>query len=109
MAEAALAGETVDEITSTMQANLEKVNAIMDVWSAKPLMDRKPKPQKLDYFEKVFKQSKTNRYAEIKDGGKEIERMLKDTNKVLRVSNASLDWRAYRQRIFERGHDKGCR
>ena len=88
--EAALAVETVDEITSTMKANLEKVNAIMDVWSAKPLMDRKPKPQELDYFEKVFKQSKTNRYAEIKDGGKEIERMLKECDvRASLLANAS--------------------
>ncbi|KAH8088652.1 dynein light chain binding protein [Aureococcus anophagefferens] len=72
--EAILAVETVDEITCTMKANLEK---------------------ELEYFERVFKQSKATRYGEIKEGGKEIERMLKDTNKVLRVSNASLDWRAY--------------
>ena len=85
--EAILAVETVDEITCTMKANLEKVQTIMEKWSAKPLMDRKAKPQELEYFERVFKQSKATRYGEIKEGGKEIERMLKDTNKVLRVGD----------------------
>ena len=31
------------------------------------------------------------RYADIKEGGKEVERMLKDTNKMLRVS-ATRRW-----------------
>ena len=35
------------------------------------------------------------RYTEIKEGGKAIHTMVKDTNKVLRVSNASNDWRSY--------------
>jgi dynein heavy chain len=35
------------------------------------------------------------RYGEIKEGGKNIHNMVKDTNKVLRVSNASNDWRSY--------------
>ena len=43
----------------------------------------------------MFKKAKSERYADIKEGGKEVERMLKDTNKMLRVSNASLDWHAY--------------
>ena len=63
--EAILAVETVDEITCTMKANLEKVQTIMEKWSAKPLMDRKAKPQELEYFERVFKQSKATRYGEI--------------------------------------------
>lgn len=31
----------------------------------------------------------------MKEGGKEIQALLKETNKVLRVSNASPDWRVY--------------
>lgn len=30
---------------------------------------------------------------QVKEGGKEIQTLLKETNKVLRVSNASPDWR----------------
>mmetsp|Transcript_25191 Transcript_25191/g.84661 ORF Transcript_25191/g.84661 Transcript_25191/m.84661 type:complete len:4540 (+) Transcript_25191:178-13797(+) len=95
IAEATEAVHVVDDITCTMKTNLEKVNCIMDSWTEKPLMERKPKPQELDYFERLFKVGRAARYAEIKEGGKEIERMLKETNKILRVSNASLNWRAY--------------
>ncbi len=35
------------------------------------------------------------RYAEIKEGGKAIHAVVKETNKVLRVSNTSPDWKAY--------------
>ena len=38
-----------------------------------------------------FKKAKSER-ADIKEGGKKVERMLKDANKMLRVSNASVDW-----------------
>ena len=35
------------------------------------------------------------RYVEIKEGGKAIHNVVKETNKVLRVSNNSPEWRAY--------------
>ena len=38
---------------------------------------------------------KTERYAKVKESGKDIQNFLKETNKVLRVSNASNDWRGY--------------
>jgi dynein heavy chain len=34
-------------------------------------------------------------YAKLREGGKTIQNLVKETNKVLRVSNASGDWRAY--------------
>ena len=34
-------------------------------------------------------------HADVKEGGKAIHNMVKETNKVLRVSNASADWRSY--------------
>ena len=87
--------DIVDEITETMKQNLTAVNGIMEKWSSKPLMERKPRPVDREESERIHKAVKTARYAEIKEGGKEITTLLKDTNKVLRVSNASADWRAY--------------
>jgi len=37
----------------------------------------------------------SERYTDIKEEGKNIHNMVKDTNKVLRASNASNDWKAY--------------
>ena len=95
LAECFETGDIVDEITETMKQNLTHVNGIMEKWSAQPLMERKPRPVDREESERIHKAVKTVRYAEIKEGGKEIQTQLKDTNKVLRVSNASADWRAY--------------
>ena len=80
--------------TRSMKAN-PTMNEIMERWTSKPLLERDKKPVELIEFDRVFKKAKSERYADIKEGGKEVERMLKDTNKMLRVSNASLDWHAY--------------
>ena len=92
---ATAAVDVVDEYTSSMKANLDHANEIMERWTSKPLLERDKKPVELIEFDRVFKKAKSERYADIKEGGKEVERMLKDTNKMLRVSNASLDWHAY--------------
>jgi len=92
---ATAAVDIVDEYTCSMKANLDHANEIMERWTSKPLLERDKKPVELIEFDRVFKKAKSERYADIKEGGKEVERMLKDTNKMLRVSNASLDWHAY--------------
>ena len=92
---ATAAVDVVDEYTCSMKANLDHANEIMERWTSKPLLERDKKPVELIEFDRVFKKAKSERYADIKEGGKEVERMLKDTNKMLRVSNASLDWHAY--------------
>ena len=46
-------------------------------------------------FERTFRSMKGSIDDEIKDDGKHIHALVKETNKVLRVSNASADWRCY--------------
>ncbi|CAM9107555.1 unnamed protein product [Discosporangium mesarthrocarpum] len=84
----------VHEVMRTMKTNLANVKNVLRVWE-RPLMERKPKPVDRDEFERAHKAIKTSRYAEIKEGGKEIHNMLKENNKVLKCSNASPDWRSY--------------
>jgi dynein heavy chain len=84
----------VHEVTRTMKTNLGNVKQELQSWAA-PLMERKPKPMDRDEFERLHKHFKTGRYSTIKDGGKEIQSMLKETNKVLKCSNASPTWRSY--------------
>ncbi|CAN0055637.1 unnamed protein product [Heterosigma akashiwo] len=86
--------KVVDEIMRTMKNNQAQVQEVMGQWTA-PLFDRGPKPVDLAEFERTAKAYRTQRYNDIKEGGKEIHATLKETNKVLRVSNASPDWRAY--------------
>lgn len=84
----------VSEVVKTMKENLRNINEQL-YKNSKPLLVRKNKPVIKDEFEKEHKNLVKERYAEIKESGKAIHQMVKDTNKVLRVSNASNDWRAY--------------
>ena len=84
----------VNEVVRTMKENMRLITEQLLTYN-KPLLTRKPKPALKDEFEREHKNMVKERYAEIKEGGKNIHSMVKDTNKVLRVSNASNDWRAY--------------
>eukprot|EP01042_Synura_sphagnicola_P001438 gene1438-1642_t len=84
----------VSEVVRTMKENMRLVNDQLAGYN-KPLMVRKTKPVVKEEFEREHKNLVKERYADIKEGGRAIHSMVKDTNKVLRVSNASNDWRAY--------------
>ena len=84
----------VNEIVKKMKDNLRSINDQLRTYN-KPLLQRKAKPIAKDEFEKEHKNYVKERYTEIKEGGKVIQTMVKDTNKELRVSNASNDWRSY--------------
>ena len=84
----------VSDIVTTMKENLTNVNDQLEQYN-KPLLTRKVKPIVKEEFEREHKNMIKELYTHIKEGGKLIQTMVKDTNKVLRVSNASTDWRAY--------------
>jgi len=86
--------EIVHQVLKTMKDNFSNVESLMVKWD-RPLMERKVKPVEKDELERMVKAIRTSRYAEIKDSGKQIHNLLKESNKILRVSNASLNWRAY--------------
>ena len=84
----------VSEVLKTMKDNMRSVTDQLASYS-RPLLQRKNKPALKDEFEREHKNMIKERYSDIKEGGKTIHTMVKETNKVLRVSNASQDWRAY--------------
>jgi dynein heavy chain, axonemal len=84
----------VSEVVKTMKDNMRSLNDQLASYS-KPLLQRKNKPAIKEEFEREHKNMIKERYTDIKEGGKAIHTMVKETNKVLRVSNASQDWRAY--------------
>jgi dynein heavy chain len=86
--------KVVHEVLKTMKDNFTEVETHMTKWDV-PLVERKAKPVDKDELERTSKALRTTRFAEIKDSGKQIHNLLKETNKILRVSNASADWRAY--------------
>ena len=84
----------VHDILKTMKDNLAAVQDIVQKWD-KPMIERKTKPMEKEEFQRSFKALKTSSHSDIKEAGKQIHTLLKETNKVLRVSNASSDWRCY--------------
>lgn len=86
--------KVVDEVCKTMKETLSYIQEQIDGYK-KPLLMRKPKPVVRDEFDREHKNLVKERYGDIKEGGKNIHHRVKETNKVLRVSNASSDWRAY--------------
>jgi dynein heavy chain len=86
--------QNVHRILKTMKDNLSTIQMTLREWN-KPMMERKTKPVEKEEFDRRFKAVKTTQHAAIKDSGKRIHSLLKETNKILRVSNASRDWRSY--------------
>ena len=86
--------KVVHGILKTMKDNLGAVQDIVNKWGS-PMIERKTKPMEKEEFEQTFKSMKAANSSDIKDAGKQIHSLLKETNKVLRVSNASADWRCY--------------
>jgi dynein heavy chain len=84
----------VHEVLKTMKDNFSNVENLMSKWD-KPLVERKVKPVEKDELERMAKALRTSRFAEVKESGKAIQNLMKETNKILRVSNASPDWRSY--------------
>jgi len=96
----AFIGESMKQVTvvhnilKTMKDNFAAIEDILHSWDT-PLLERKAKPVEKEEFERAAQLIKTSKYSSIKDTGKKIHYLLKDTNKVLRVSNASTSWRGY--------------
>ena len=86
--------ETVHGILKTMKDNLSTVDMILKKWN-KPMIERKSKPLEKDEFERMTKSLKAAKFTELKETSKTIHALLKETNKILRVSNASKDWKSY--------------
>jgi len=86
--------ENVHSILKTMKDNLSKIEVILKEWN-KPMVERKAKPLEKDEFERMAKALKVARFAQLKESSKNMHSLLKDTNKILRVSNASKDWKCY--------------
>ena len=87
--------KVVHGILKTMKDNLSAVHEIANKWGDKPMIERKTKPMEREEFERSFKSLKASNFADIKEAGNQIHSLLKETNKVLKVSNASPDWKCY--------------
>ena len=87
--------KTAHDVLFNLKSNLRNIQQTLDKWSVEPLMDRKMKPVAPDEFAQAHKALLTGRYAEIKEGGQRIEKTLKASHAILKVSKGHPDWRSY--------------
>ncbi|CAE7205816.1 ODA4, partial [Symbiodinium sp. KB8] len=78
-----------------LKTNLDAIAAILQQWSAEPLLQRKAKAQSPTEFENMYKAARTARFAEIKAQGIEVEKRLKESHGFVSVSKQHPFWVAY--------------
>lgn len=88
----------ISELVKKMKENVKKMKKMTDSW-CKPLYDRKNKPMTPDDLEQTHGASVDQRLSLIKDEGKEINKLLKDTMDHIKPSKKSIEWLAYQDYI----------
>ena len=83
------------QLLSKMTDNLQTIQQLLDSWAVEPLITRRAKPVSCDAWVGLMKEQSTPKYKEIAEGGRTISKLLKDTNRRLRVSQGLADWKSY--------------
>ena len=85
----------VDDLVKKMKENVRKMQDYMVKWSEKPLFERKNKPMIPDDLEQTHQSIVMARMADIKDNGKEIHKLMKDTADNVKPDKKSQQWLSY--------------
>ena len=84
-----------DKVVESLKANLAEIEDIMGSWVV-PLLERvEGEIVEYDVLIKTNQDLNKAKYGGIKDGGKAIHKLVKSSNKAVKVSQASPDWKAY--------------
>jgi len=84
----------VDDLVKKMKDNVRKMNEIMKNW-AKPLYERKNKALLAEDVEQTHQAVVQPRLEEIRNQGKEIHRLMKDTQDNIKPDKKSFQWLSY--------------
>lgn len=84
----------VDELVKKMKDNVKKMQLMMAEWE-RPLFERKPKPLFPDDLEQTHQSLVMPRLEDIKNHGKEIHKLLKDTADNIKPERKSQTWLSY--------------
>ena len=83
------------QLVGTMNSNLGLIQSILDSWAAEPMFLKSGKPATLRSLEERMEKQFKARYLAMAEGGRTIAKLLKDTNRRLKVSPGVIDWRCY--------------
>ena len=87
--------KAADKIMGTLKSNLAKIEEIMEHWHTIPLFERTVKPTGPAEFQLAHRQLLHSGFKVIREKGNAIHKMLRESNKVLKVSQGLPDWKAY--------------
>ncbi|GAX83887.1 hypothetical protein CEUSTIGMA_g11312.t1, partial [Chlamydomonas eustigma] len=86
----------VDMILTTIKDNVKETTKILKSWEKNLMFERKEgKTYTFEELNDSFKQLIQQRHSEIRDGGKEITKLLSSSNRVLKVSKGVATWKKY--------------
>jgi len=88
----------VDELVKKMKDNVRRMTDTMDKWT-KPLFDRKNKALQAEDVENTHQALVAPRLEDIRNSGKEIHRLMKDTQDNIKPEKKSLTWLSYQDYI----------
>eukprot|EP00884_Botryococcus_braunii_P022565 jgi/Botrbrau1/8993/Bobra.0148s0096.1 len=86
----------LSETLNTIKGNVRRTREILAEWSSRPLFERKE--SKVYCFEELqtaFKDSISVRHGQVSDGGRDIAKLLSNSNRILKTSKGAPAWRAY--------------
>lgn len=107
--EAMAESKEATDVLHVLKGNLKRIQQISDLWESQPIFERGPKTALVSDFVANQKKFRQGRLQVIKESGQEIHkydlcleppltscsRLLKDTNKKLKVSQGLPDWKSY--------------
>lgn len=86
----------VNEILTTIKDNVKNTMAILKTWEKNLMFERKEgKTYTFEELNDSFNQLIQQRHSEMRDGGKEITKLLSSSNRVLKVSKGVVAWKKY--------------
>lgn len=80
----------VNSTVKTMQLNLSQIRKIMAKWAEKPLIERKSKPMSPDDYDQAHKASVASRLGDITAGGRDINKLMKETGECVKNARKSI-------------------
>lgn len=85
----------VSELVQTLQENLKQVERLVEIWKSHPLFERSSKTLPVEEFILQQANALRSKLLAVAEGGREIHHLVKDTNKRLKVSQGTSDWKNY--------------
>eukprot|EP00904_Undaria_pinnatifida_P003150 jgi/Undpi1/12836/HiC_scaffold_7.g02503.m1 len=112
IAEAMTEVKELSDTLAGMKGNLKRLEGMMKTWAAQPLFERSPKTstyineirsfflpvnttRSIFIFPYVYDFTVYTRCAAIREGGLELHKLLKETNRKLKVSAGLPEWKNY--------------